>query len=54
MSGNLTPLQHWGYSDKQAVAVGVGYRFNEQTAAKAGVATSDGDVSYNVGVNFEF
>ncbi|MCD4113231.1 YadA-like family protein, partial [Escherichia coli] len=24
-----------GYSDKQAVAVGVGYRFNEQTAAKA-------------------
>ncbi|EQB6624192.1 YadA C-terminal domain-containing protein, partial [Escherichia coli] len=32
-----------GYSDKQAVAVGVGYRFNEQTAAKAGVAASDGD-----------
>ncbi|EPV9736233.1 YadA C-terminal domain-containing protein, partial [Escherichia coli] len=27
-----------GYSDKQAVAVGVGYRFNEQTAAKAGIA----------------
>lgn len=43
-----------GYSDKQAVAVGVGYRFNEQTAAKAGVAASDGDTSYNVGVNFEF
>lgn len=43
-----------GYSDKQAVAVGVGYRFNEQTAAKAGVAASDGDISYNVGVNFEF
>ncbi|CAM3239657.1 hypothetical protein IDE70_004504 [Escherichia coli] len=43
-----------GYSDKQAVAVGVGYRFNEQTAAKAGIAASDGDVSYNVGVNFEF
>ena len=43
-----------GYSDKQAVAVGVGYRFNEQTAAKAGVAASDGDVSYNMGVNFEF
>ncbi|MEC6498238.1 YadA C-terminal domain-containing protein, partial [Escherichia coli] len=37
-----------GYSDKQAVAVGVGYRFNEQTAAKAGIAASDGDVSYNV------
>ncbi|WP_270609668.1 YadA-like family protein [Escherichia coli] len=33
---------------------GVGYRFNEQTAAKAGIAASDGDVSYNVGVNFEF
>ena len=43
-----------GYSDKQAVAVGVGYRFNEQTAAKAGIAASDGDVSYNIGVNFEF
>ncbi|EER9149027.1 YadA-like family protein [Escherichia coli] len=43
-----------GYSDKQAVAVGVGYRFNEQTATKAGIAASDGDVSYNVGVNFEF
>ncbi|EOO3277133.1 YadA-like family protein, partial [Escherichia coli] len=27
-----------GYSDKQAIAVGVGYRFNEQTAAKAGIA----------------
>ncbi|HAM4509473.1 TPA: hypothetical protein IBW21_005073, partial [Escherichia coli] len=26
-----------GYSDQQALAVGVGYRFNEQTAAKAGV-----------------
>ncbi|WP_077221333.1 YadA-like family protein, partial [Escherichia coli] len=25
-----------GYSDKQAVAVGMGYRFNEQAAAKAG------------------
>ncbi|KDZ56315.1 yadA-like C-terminal region family protein [Escherichia coli 3-073-06_S1_C2] len=43
-----------GYSDEQALAVGVGYRFNEQTAAKAGVAFSDGDASWNVGVNFEF
>ncbi|EIP7100579.1 YadA-like family protein [Escherichia coli] len=43
-----------GFRDKQAVAVGVGYRFNEKTAAKAGVATSNGDTSYNVGVNFEF
>ncbi|EPE0572446.1 YadA C-terminal domain-containing protein, partial [Escherichia coli] len=38
-----------GYSDQQALAVGVGYRFNEQTAAKAGVAFSDGDASWNVG-----
>ncbi|EER8136674.1 YadA-like family protein, partial [Escherichia coli] len=37
-----------GYSDQQALAVGVGYRFNEQTAAKAGVAFSDGDASWNV------
>ncbi|WP_225380566.1 YadA C-terminal domain-containing protein [Escherichia coli] len=43
-----------GYSDQQALAVGVGYRFNEQTAAKAGVAFSDSDASWNVGVNFEF
>ncbi|HFO4643047.1 TPA: YadA-like family protein, partial [Escherichia coli] len=43
-----------GYSDKQAVAVGMGYRFNEQAAAKAGTAFSDGDVSWNVGVNWEF
>ncbi|HDW3969098.1 TPA: YadA-like family protein [Escherichia coli] len=43
-----------GYSDQQALAVGVGYRFNEQTAAKAGAAFSDGDASWNVGVNFEF
>lgn len=43
-----------GYSDKQAVAVGVGYRLNEQAAAKAGIAASDGEVSYNVGMNFEF
>ncbi|HAW8332273.1 TPA: hypothetical protein JLT53_004867, partial [Escherichia coli] len=35
-----------GYSDEQALAVGVGYRFNEQTAAKAGVAFSDGDASW--------
>ncbi len=43
-----------GYSDQQAVAVGVGYRFNANTAAKAGVAFSDGAASYNMGVNFEF
>lgn len=43
-----------GYSDKQAVAVGMGYRFSEQAAAKAGTAFSDGDVSWNVGVNWEF
>lgn len=43
-----------GYSDRQAVAVGMGYRFNEQAATKAGTAFSDGDVSWNVGVNWEF
>ncbi|EIE2990367.1 YadA-like family protein [Escherichia coli] len=43
-----------GYSDKQAVAVGAGYRFNDTVAAKAGVAVSDGDPSWNVGVNLEF
>ncbi|MBW0681751.1 YadA-like family protein, partial [Escherichia coli] len=31
-------------------AVGMGYRFNEQAAAKAGTAFSDGDVSWNVGL----
>ncbi|MBC6573310.1 YadA C-terminal domain-containing protein [Escherichia coli] len=43
-----------GYSDQQAIAVGVGYRFNEHTAAKAGAAFSDGEASWNMGVNFEF
>lgn len=43
-----------GYSDQQAAAVGIGYRFNESVAAKAGVAFSDGDASWNVGMNFEF
>ncbi|EMG9444138.1 YadA-like family protein [Escherichia coli] len=43
-----------GYSDQQALAVGVGYRFNEKTAAKGGIAFSDGDTSWNMGVNVEF
>ena len=43
-----------GYKDQQALAVGVGYRFNEQFAAKAGAAFNDNSVEYNVGVNYEF
>lgn len=45
-----------GYKGKTALAVGVGYRFNERFAAKAGVAadTKGKRASYNLGVNFEF
>ncbi|MFD0966495.1 YadA-like family protein [Seminibacterium arietis] len=44
-----------GYNSQHAVAIGSGFRFNEKIATKAGVAfTSGGNVSYNVGVNFEF
>lgn len=44
-----------GYKSETAVAIGSGYRFNERVAAKAGIAVgSGGDVSYNVGVNFEW
>lgn len=45
-----------GYKSQTAVAVGTGYRFNENVAAKAGVAFSGhgGGASYNVGVNFEW
>ena len=46
-----------GFKSDTAVAVGAGYRFNENFAAKAGLAvsTSSGDsVSYNVGVNYEW
>ncbi|HFU0690354.1 TPA: YadA-like family protein, partial [Morganella morganii] len=46
-----------GYKDESAVAVGVGYRFNENVAVKGGVATSAGNGSstmYNASVNFEW
>ncbi|EBV2696038.1 immunoglobulin-binding protein, partial [Salmonella enterica subsp. enterica serovar Poona] len=43
-----------GYSDQQAIAIGSGYRFSSNIAAKAGVAFSGGDPSWNVGMNFEF
>jgi len=45
-----------GYKSKTALAVGTGYRFNENVAAKAGVAfsTNGGGATYNAGVNFEW
>ncbi|MCK9667325.1 YadA C-terminal domain-containing protein, partial [Haemophilus influenzae] len=44
-----------GYKSQTAVAVGTGYRYNENIAAKAGVAfTHGGSATYNVGVNFEW
>ncbi|OOS23635.1 YadA C-terminal domain-containing protein [Moraxella pluranimalium] len=45
-----------GYKSSSAVAVGSGYRLNENVATKAGLAfnTNGGDVSYHAGVNFEW
>ncbi|WP_336195347.1 YadA-like family protein [Providencia stuartii] len=46
-----------GYESKTAIAAGTGYRFDENTAVKAGIATNTNDfkgVTYNVGVNFEW
>ncbi|MDO4694154.1 MAG: YadA-like family protein [Eikenella sp.] len=45
-----------GYRKQSAVAVGAGYRFNEQFATKAGVAFSPrgGAAVYHVGVNLEW
>ena len=46
-----------GYDSEQAMALGAGYRFNENLAIKAGIASdlSGFDhVTYNVGANFEF
>ena len=44
-----------GYKSQTAVAVGTGYRYNENIATKAGVAfTRGGSATYNVGVNFEW
>lgn len=46
-----------GYRSESAVAVGSGYRFTENVAAKAGISTSVGDsasVMYNASVNLEW
>ncbi|MEI9600494.1 YadA-like family protein [Moellerella wisconsensis] len=46
-----------GYDSSTAMALGSGYRFNENFAAKAAVAVNAGDpsgVSYNMGVNLEW
>ena len=46
-----------GYDSEQAMAIGTGYRFNENIAVKAGIASDLGafdHITYNVGVNFEF
>ena len=46
-----------GYDSEQAMAIGTGYRFNENFAIKAGVASDLGGfdhVTYNIGANFEF
>lgn len=46
-----------GFRDESAIAVGTGYRFNDNVAAKAGVSSSTGDTSaimYNASVNFEW
>ena len=46
-----------GYDSEQAMALGAGYRFNENFAIKAGIASDLGGfdhVTYNVGANFEF
>lgn len=46
-----------GYDSEQAMAIGTGYRFNENIAVKAGIASDLGafdHITYNVGANFEF
>ncbi|CAK7013021.1 TPA: YadA-like family protein [Morganella morganii] len=46
-----------GYNSENAVAVGSGYRFNENVAVKASLATSTsngGDVMYGAGMNLEW
>lgn len=44
-----------GYQSTQALAVGTGYRFNENIAVKTGVAyTGSNDVMYNMAVNLEW
>ena len=46
-----------GYESEQAMALGTGYRFNENFAMKAGIASDLGgfdSVTYNIGANFEW
>ena len=44
-----------GYKSQTAVAIGTGYRYNQNIATKAGVAFTQGcGVTYNAGVNFEW
>lgn len=43
-----------GYSDKQAVAVGIGYRFTDNVAGKMAVAAGGDSVSWNTGISLEF
>ncbi|WP_018356225.1 YadA C-terminal domain-containing protein [Rodentibacter pneumotropicus] len=45
-----------GYNSETAFAIGSGYRFNQNVAAKAGIAMapSSSSVSYNAGINFEW
>ena len=46
-----------GYKSESAIAIGTGFRFTENFAAKAGVAvgTSSGSsAAYHVGVNYEW
>lgn len=44
-----------GYRSQSAFAVGVGYRYNEKFATKAGFAFAPGGgVAYHAGVNFEW
>ena len=46
-----------GYDSEQAMALGTGYRFNDNFAIKAGVASNLSGfdhVTYNIGANFEF
>ena len=46
-----------GYESEQAMALGTGYRFNDNFAMKAGIATDIGGfdhLTYNIGANFEW
>ncbi|HGW5506707.1 TPA: YadA C-terminal domain-containing protein [Citrobacter koseri] len=43
-----------GYSDKQAVAIGIGYRFTDNVAGKMAVAAGGDSVSWNTGISLEF